>query len=155
MSGVLGCLARAARPHQWVKNLFVFAPLFFSEGWVGREIHEIATSGQPSGLTLRVTATFALFCLLSSGVYLMNDVLDREADRAHPVKRLRPVASGELPASVAAGASAVLILLALAWARFGLERTPLLGVCLFYVVIQVLYSFWLKRVVILDVMCIA
>src|SRR5207249_1760812 len=111
------------------------------------------------GLLLRVVGTFGVFCLLSSGVYLMNDVADREADRQHPRKRTRPVASGELPVPVASAAAAVLVVLAFVWARapapFGLYSNRVAAACAAYLVIQGLYTFWFKRVVILDVMCIA
>jgi 4-hydroxybenzoate polyprenyltransferase len=139
----LGGLVRAMRPRQWTKNLFVFAPLLFSHDW------------HKEGKVLRTAATFAIFCLLSSGVYLMNDLADREADRLHPKKKTRPIAAGEVGVGAAAAAAVVLVLGALAWARFGLASNRVPAVCATYLVIQVLYTFWLKRVVIVDVMCIA
>ena len=88
---MIGALLAGVRPRQWTKNLLVFAGLIFSRG-----LHEPA-------LVVRSAAAFALFCLLSGGIYLINDVLDAERDRLHPQKRHRPVASGRLPASVALG----------------------------------------------------
>jgi hypothetical protein len=82
---VFGALVASLRPRQWTKNLLVFAGLIFSRG-----LHEPA-------LVARSGLAFALFCLLSGGVYLINDVVDAERDRAHPQKRHRPVASGRLP----------------------------------------------------------
>ncbi len=142
MKTILG-LVRAMRPLQWVKNLFVLAPLLFA-GDVDKE-----------GVVRRAFAAFAIFCLLASGVYLVNDVVDRERDRNHPKKRLRPIASGDVGVATALVAAVVLIGAAFSWAWFGLQshRVPL--VCGVYLAVQVLYSFWLKRMVIVDVMCIA
>jgi 4-hydroxybenzoate polyprenyltransferase len=130
-----------------VKNLFVFAPLLFSQEW------------HKEGLLLRATGTFGVFCLLASGIYLVNDVADREADRLHPVKKTRPVASGDLPVGLALAAAVVLVLAGFALARLpapiGLYSNRVAALAGAYVVIQLLYTFWLKRVVILDVMCIS
>jgi 4-hydroxybenzoate polyprenyltransferase len=101
----------------------------------------------------RVGLAFAVFCALSSAVYLINDVADREADRLHPLKRRRPVATGELPVGAASAAAVVLALVALAAA--GLLGAAFLGVAASYFVLQILYSFALKRIVILDVMVVA
>jgi 4-hydroxybenzoate polyprenyltransferase len=139
----LVAFVRAMRPHQWVKNLFVFAPIMFA--------HELHMGGK----LLRIVATFGIFCLLSSGVYLMNDVADRAADRVHPRKRNRPIASGEVSVTAAVVGAVTMIAGALAWSHFGLERVPVTAICATYLVIQLLYTFWLKRVVIVDVMCIA
>ena len=136
-------LVRSMRPHQWAKNLFVFAPLLFAQDW-----HQ-------QGRVLRVAATFGMFCLMASGVYLLNDVADREADRAHPRKKLRPIAAGIVPPSVALVVSCLLIAGSIAWARFGLESKWVTELCVTYVSIQVLYTFWLKRMVIVDVLCIS
>ncbi len=84
------------RPHQWIKNLVVFAALAFSKHLF-----------EPDA-ALRAVAAFAIFCALAGAAYLVNDVLDAEQDRQHPVKRLRPVASGALPARVARAATVVL-----------------------------------------------
>jgi 4-hydroxybenzoate polyprenyltransferase len=143
MTALVG-LVRGMRPRQWVKNLFVLAPLLFA-GDLDKE-----------GVVRRALGAFVIFCLLASGVYLINDVHDREADRRHPTKRLRPVAAGEVPPGLAAFVGAALILGALAWARFGLEANRLAMLSFeAYVFIQFLYTWWLRRVVIVDVLCIS
>lgn len=136
-------LLRAMRPHQWTKNFFVFAPLLFA-GDVRQE-----------GRVLRVLAAFAIFSLMASAVYLLNDSFDRQADRAHPRKRFRPIASGLVPVPLALTMSALLAAAAVAWSRYGLESRPLTVVCLTYLSIQVLYTWRLKHLVILDVLCIS
>jgi len=129
------------RPHQWTKNLIVFAALIF-----GRRLED------PDAV-LRAIAAFAVFCALSGAVYLVNDVVDREADRRHPAKARRPVAAGELPAGMAVGAALILAGVGLSSA-FWLSRA--LGVTsLAYLALSGLYSGALKRVVILDVLAIA
>ena len=134
-------LVKAARPHQWVKNLFVAAPLVFA-----RRMYE------PESL-VRTLVAFACFCLLSSAVYLLNDVVDVEKDRAHPVKRFRPVASGAisvLAARIAAGTAALGSL------AVGLFLDPAFAaVGASYLLLNVAYSFALKRVAFVDVGCIA
>ena len=138
---MLGALVTALRPRQWTKNLLVFAGLIFSQG-----LHEPA-------LVVRSILAFAIFCLLSGGVYLVNDVVDAERDRAHPQKRSRPVASGRLPARVAmiagivilAGASVVAFLLSV----------PFGAVAVAYAVLLTAYSAGLKHVVIVDGLIIA
>jgi 4-hydroxybenzoate polyprenyltransferase len=139
----LAGLVRAMRPRQWVKNLFVLAPLLF------------AGDLDKGGVVLRALAAFAIFCLLASGVYVVNDVVDREADRLHPKKRLRPIASGDVAVPTALAFAAALIVGAFTWAWLGLASPRVSLVCGVYLTIQVLYSLWLKRVVIVDVMCIA
>ena len=134
-------LFAALRPRQWVKNVFVFAALVFA----GRLTDPPAV--------IRVAATFLIFCVLSSAVYLINDVRDRDADRRHPTKRRRPIASGEIGTGTASAVSVVLAVAAL-FAAFSLS--PQLGeVAAGYLVLNLGYSFGLKRVVILDVMMVA
>src|SRR5438045_1348843 len=87
---------RSLRPAQWTKNLLVFAGLIF-----GGKLFDPHAAGL-------AVAAFAIFCLLAGVVYLINDIFDREADRQHPIKSTRPIASGALPISAAAGAAAVL-----------------------------------------------
>lgn len=129
------------RPRQWVKNVFVFAPLVFAHQ-LG-DVHSAAL----------VVAAFVLFCLLSSSVYLINDVADREADRLHPVKRKRPVASGDLSPRIAATAALLLAGFALA-AALALSQ-PFAAVACTYLLTNLAYSLALKRIVILDVMIVA
>ena len=134
-------LVSALRPKQWIKNVFVFAALVFA----GR-------LDDPSAV-LRATGAFAVFCALASAVYLINDVRDREADRAHPEKRHRPIAAGEIAPPTAIGVALVLAAAALALA-FRLDA-GLGAAAAAYFVLNLAYSFGLKRVVILDVMMIA
>jgi 4-hydroxybenzoate polyprenyltransferase len=137
----LGALLRAMRVSQWVKNVVVFAGLVFSQSY--GNAHEIMIS----------LAAFAVFCALSSAVYLFNDIRDRESDRHHPHKKTRPIASGTL--SVGAALTAALVLgaggLVGAWAI----RPPFFVVTLFYVGLNAAYSVVLKRVAIIDVMIVA
>jgi 4-hydroxybenzoate polyprenyltransferase len=134
-------ILRALRPRQWAKNVFVFAALVFA----GR-------LGDVEAVTA-VAGAFAVFCALSSSVYLLNDLRDLEADRAHPVKRHRAIAAGHVPAATAGVLAAVLGVAALA-AAFALS--PGLGqVALAYLVLNLAYSFGLKSVVILNVMMVA
>jgi 4-hydroxybenzoate polyprenyltransferase len=139
--GVLGGLVRSLRPGQWVKNSVVFAALIFARRFA-----------DPDSV-LRAASGFLLFCGASGAVYLFNDLLDARADRAHPAKARRPIASGQVPPAAAAAASAVLASACLA-AAWGLSP-PLATILAIYVAINLLYSTWLKRVVILDVMAVA
>ena len=126
---------------QWVKNGFVFAPLIFSRGLTDE--HQL----------LKVTLAASMFCLVSSAVYLINDLADAPEDRNHPVKRFRPVASGELAASAALTAAIILIVIGIggAWvldSRFLLMMVLYLG-------LNVLYSLALKHVMLLDAFIVA
>jgi len=129
------------RPGQWTKNLLVFAPLLFAV-----KLFDLSS-------VARATAGFAVFCALSSVVYLVNDVMDREGDRRHPHKRMRPIAAGEisvalaLTAAVVIGTAALAAAYSLGW-RFGAVAT-------FYVVLQTLYSTSLKHIVIIDALTLA
>ena len=129
------------RPGQWTKNLLIFAGLLFG--------HRLL---DPPAV-VQALAAFAVFCALSGVVYLVNDILDRTSDRAHPVKALRPIASGALPVPVAAGAAMVIGAVALA-ASAEISGT-FLGVAIVYLALQSLYSVVLKHLVILDVLTIA
>jgi 4-hydroxybenzoate polyprenyltransferase len=134
-------LIRALRPHEWVKNLLVFAGLLFSG-----KLDEGAQ-------VVDATLAFAAFCAISSAGYLFNDLRDRDLDRRHPDKRHRPIASGALAEGTAGVAAVVLVALALA---LGFAVEPAVaGLVGLYAVTTVAYSVALKRVVILDVMTIA
>lgn len=134
-------LVQIARPHQWTKNLFVLAPLLFS-GRIG-----------DSRAILQAAVSFFCFCLASSAVYVFNDAQDAAADRMHPVKRFRPLASGALPIGLALGWCA---LLAVASLLTGLAAGPgLTWLCGLYLVLMFAYCSSLKRVVIIDAMLIA
>ena len=132
---------RVLRPRQWTKNLAVFAPLVFA-----RHVFE------PEAATRELLA-FVAFCLLSSGTYVFNDWIDREEDRKHPEKALRPIASHELRART------VLLLIIICWAA-GLDLGSVLGWRFAtlggsYLVLQIAYAFVLKHMVVLDVLSIA
>ena len=131
------------RPHQWLKNMFVFAGLLFSESWLNPD----------SGPLLHcVLLAFAAFCCASSLVYILNDWRDRRSDALHPTKCRRPLASGAVPLLWAA-ALAVLLLLAGAWLAWGSPvLLALLGV---YVALNLAYSGYLKQVPVVDVSIIA
>jgi len=134
--------ARALRPRQWVKNLFVLLPLVFA-----RDIFH------PDG-ALRASGATLIFCLLSGAVYLLNDVCDVADDRAHPVKRHRPIASGELPVPVALAGHAALVAVAVLGGGFWLGLR-FGGIAAAYFVVNVAYSLRLKHVAYLDVLLIA
>jgi 4-hydroxybenzoate polyprenyltransferase len=138
---MLRALLKTMRPRQWTKNLFVFAALVFD----GKLFH-------PTDF-LRTLAGFGLFCLISSAVYIFNDLLDMEADRQHPVKKNRSVASGRLTVRAAAGAGILLTLAALAGALFLTWQLAL--TLLVYFAMMLAYSKWLKHVPILDVLILA
>jgi 4-hydroxybenzoate polyprenyltransferase len=149
---VLVELLRAMRPRQWVKNTWVLAAIAFSEARLWTEPRKL----------LIVLATFALFCMAAGAIYLINDVVDIEKDRAHPKKRTRPLASGRLRPGVAVAAAVALMLVVLP-AAYLLDsidgagsRFDLTAVLLSYIVVQgLLYSFWLKNIVIVDIFTIA
>ena len=133
-------LLASLRPRQWVKNLFVFAGVIFSQQLLTPRIWP-------------ALAAFAIFCGLSGAIYLLNDVADVDMDRLHPSKRRRPVASGALSIG-AAIAFGVLLLAGCLAAAFRLS--PAFGlVALFYGVLLTAYSLWLKHLVILDVLTVA
>jgi UbiA prenyltransferase family len=134
-------LVAALRPHEWVKNLLVFAGLLFSG--------KLDQGAQ----VLDATLAFAAFCAISSAGYLFNDLRDRELDRRHPDKRHRPIASGALAEGTATVAAIVLVGVALG---LGFAVEPAVaGLVGLYAVTTVAYSIALKRMVILDVMTIA
>lgn len=134
-------LFKSFRPHQWVKNTFVAAPLVFA-----RRIDDPTAVG-------RAAIAVLCFCLLSSAVYLINDVIDVDKDRAHPMKRFRPIASGVLPVRLAKIVAAVMAAGVLAGGFF---LDPLFAlVCALYLALNAAYSFRLKHVPFVDVGCIA
>jgi 4-hydroxybenzoate polyprenyltransferase len=129
------------RPQQWIKNAFVWAGFLFARAW-----HDVALAQQ-------VALAFVAFCLLASAVYIGNDWIDRDADRVHPTKRDRPLASGRV-GGVAAGSLAIVLALA------GLAIGAWVGAGLFAVLVAYLalngaYSLRLKRIVIVDVFALS
>jgi 4-hydroxybenzoate polyprenyltransferase len=130
-----------SRPKQWVKNFFLFAPLIFSKHLFDWEYVSQALMG------------FFVFSVLSSVVYVINDITDRDADRLHPTKRNRPLASGTLSVAPALAHAALLLVVVVVLSRsLPLKFQILAGL---YLIINTLYSFWLKRVTLVDVFIIA
>lgn len=143
-------IARALRPHQWVKNLFVLAAVVFARG-----DNSLAKPEDLSDVARSLLA-FGAFCLGASAIYLVNDVLDVASDRAHPEKRLRPVASGELSFRAALALALVCAVGAYALALLAQgEPYSVTWVLLGYMLLNLAYSLKLKHVVLLDVFCIA
>jgi len=138
---MLSALLKTMRPRQWTKNIFVLAALVFDLKL--REPTAIANS----------LAGLILFCLLSSVVYILNDIFDVEADRKHPTKRNRPIASGLLPVPVALWAAAGLAIFTLTAAYF--LSWAFFIIAVIYFLINLAYSNWLKHVVLIDVLILA
>jgi 4-hydroxybenzoate polyprenyltransferase len=136
----LSALIRLMRPHQWVKNGFVFVGLLFGHAW------------RDPALASAAMLAFAAFCLISSGVYVINDCVDRKQDRHHPEKRRRPLASGAVSVQAGLALAAVCLAsgLALVWYS---SRAPWLFVA--YLALQVAYNLGAKHIVVLDVFIIA
>jgi len=135
-------LLAAARPRQWVKNMLVFA----APGAAGLLSH-------PSVLA-RTSVAAAIFLVASAGTYLVNDTIDAAADRVHPEKRNRPVASGALSPRLAVGVGGVLLVLAVTGAGL-LGGLALLGVVSAYVVVSVAYSIYLKHLPVIELACVS
>jgi len=137
----LSAIFRLIRPRQWTKNIFVFAALVFSQHLLNPDFDFLA-----------VRAFFA-FCFAASFIYVINDIADRERDRMHPKKRLRPIASGEIsPASGYAIAFVLLVLTAIVLSSLNWK----FDVCLAaYLLMNIAYSFFLKDLVLIDVFVIA
>ena len=134
-------LIRTMRPKQWLKNIFVFAPLVFDLKLTNLRY------------LLCTVAGFVLLCIVSGSVYIINDLADAEKDRQHPRKKHRPIASGDVPVGMAIAFVALLLPASI---TAGVLLHPLFGsVLIGYFVMQVAYSFVLKKYVILDVMVIA
>jgi 4-hydroxybenzoate polyprenyltransferase len=134
-------VVRLLRPEQWLKNFFIFAPLIFSKHLFNEAY--VWTSLQ----------SFVVFCLLSSTVYVFNDIADREADRLHPSKRNRPIAAGTISIPQAVG-MAIGLLLVISFLMMFLNAKFLL-IAAVYVVLNLGYSFFLKRVILVDVFIVA
>lgn len=130
------------RPQQWVKNAFVFLPLFFDKKLT--DTHVLA-------LTLVCAVAFSL---AASAVYCLNDILDREADAQHPVKCRRPIASGAVSVGVGWTAMALCAILAIGFTLVALPP-EVLWILLGYLTLNLLYSLWLKHVALVDVLIVA
>jgi 4-hydroxybenzoate polyprenyltransferase len=134
-------MIKTLRPNQWVKNLFVVAPIVFAKHLTDPVLIRSAISA------------FAAFCLLSGAVYTLNDIVDVEQDRVHKVKRYRPIPSGRVPLPLAKAMAATLVGVALGGAA--LVTWSFFGVALGYFTLNLAYSFKLKKVAYVDVGCIA
>ena len=137
-------LIKTMRPLQWVKNGLVFLPFVFAidVAWSTDSLDLVPD------LLVRLILVFSAFCAMSSAVYLMNDLLDRDSDRQHPVKRSRPIASGQFGVPAAVGVMLVLVAAGLAVAT--VLDLALGLVALIYLAINLAYSFGAKRIVLLD-----
>lgn len=138
---MLTALLKTMRPKQWAKNIFLFVALIFD-----RKLTNIPAF-------LHLLAGFLAFSLLASVVYIINDIADVEADRQHPAKRKRPIAAGKLSIP-AAWASAVIILLVALPAAY-LLSPEFAAIGLFYLLLNLAYSKWIKHIVLLDIIVLA
>jgi 4-hydroxybenzoate polyprenyltransferase len=138
---MIKAIIKSMRPRQWTKNVFVLAPLVFD-----RQLTN------PTAL-MRSVAGMLLFCLISSCVYVLNDIMDVESDRVHPDKKHRPIASGALPIKGAYLLVAVLLLITI---PLSFWLSPAYGIiALIYFGINLAYSIWLKHIPLIDVLIIA
>ena len=141
MQNLLFDVLKAMRPHQWVKNILIFAPLILSFQFLN--IDSI----------FKDILAFLAFCLTASGLYIVNDLLDIEADRAHPTKRNRPFASGRLSRNWGIAQSVIVLVLAFSIATY--LNPQFLSVLIIYAMLSASYSFKLKQIVLLDVSLLA
>lgn len=140
---MLNAVIKTMRPRQWTKNAVLFAALVFDRQFTLNNLPAV----------LGTLVGFVIFCLLSGLVYIINDIADMEADREHPEKRRRPIASGELPLSTARIAVVVLLALIIP-ASYTLSRSFAV-VALVYLIQNLAYSKWIKHILLLDVLSIA
>ena len=136
----MGYYVKIVRPHQWIKNFFLFAPLFFSFQYSAYKI-------------LQVTLGFLLFSFAASGLYILNDIFDRKEDQHHPEKKQRPLAAGHIGVNTAIVIMGILLLLSLAGAY--MLSIGFLNILLLYIIMNIAYSLKLKQVSILDITLIA
>ena len=134
---------KVMRPVHWIKNLSLFAAIFLSGTLLDK------------GQLTKVVWAFAAFCLVTSATYIINDIFDIKADRLHPAKKFRPIASGSLPVSVALVEAVVLALASIFVAIFGGLNSLFISVIIIYLVMQFFYSLGLKNVAIIDIIIIA
>ncbi|MGU9010826.1 decaprenyl-phosphate phosphoribosyltransferase [Clostridium perfringens] len=134
-------LLKLMRPKQWIKNFFVFGALIFSYSFLNLN------------KTISALTAFIMFCLISSTVYIMNDILDVEKDRVHPKKRFRPIASGAI--SIKQATIALVVLLAISMLSSFMINKSLFFILVLYFINNIFYSFKIKNIVILDVISIA
>ncbi|CAB1243904.1 decaprenyl-phosphate phosphoribosyltransferase [Clostridium sp. MT-14] len=130
------------RPKQWIKNFFVFAAVIFSGNFLRLDLLKVNV------------ITFVLFCITSSIIYILNDIVDVEKDRCHPDKRKRPLPSGRISKSAAVILD-VILFISIVYFSCTFLNVKILSVYLTYIIVNILYSFVLKNLVIIDVMTIA
>jgi 4-hydroxybenzoate polyprenyltransferase len=138
---MLVALFRTMRPKQWTKNVFVLAALVFDKKLFAPHF------------LFNALAAFGLFCAISSAVYLVNDLADVEKDRLHPAKRNRPLAAGQLAPGAAIVAALVLILASMVLSYLLDPQFAIIAGA--YLLLMILYSFWLKNIVVIDVLTVA
>lgn len=134
-------LLKSMRPKQWAKNIFIFTALIFD-----RKLFDVDS-------LLRTLAGAALFSLVASAVYLLNDIADRESDQQHPTKKLRPIASGQLSQGAAWGTAIALLVISFPLAY--LLSPAFLGMCAIYFILNLSYSTKLKHIPLVDVIILA
>ena len=140
-------ILRALRPNQWTKNLVVLAAFCFAIGDQSQTIPLL------SGYLCNSLSALFYFCLASSSIYIMNDIRDLQADRHHPTKQFRPLASGKVSIPLAAFISAILLIISLVGS---FRLAPFFGIVVGgYVAMQAIYTFWLKHIALIDVFVIA
>jgi 4-hydroxybenzoate polyprenyltransferase len=140
-TGQLAAIFRLARPHQWIKNALVLAPLVFGQRLF--VFHDV----------MLAAVAFVAFCALSSAGYILNDIADRDADRLNPEKCDRPLARGDI--TVAAAGRAALVLAAIAVVLSIVLGRAFVAIAVVYAVLQLVYSLWAKHQVIIDVIAVA
>lgn len=138
------------RPKQWLKNFLVFSALVFSEKRLIFDFKMIAIT----------VGVFISFCLTAGGIYLINDILDRDRDKVHPEKRNRPIASGKLNVHLAVVSAFICLLigLILGWIlspKVFLSLPVVSLILVVYIIVNFLYSYWLKHIVLIDVFCVS
>jgi len=138
---MIAALIKSMRPKQWVKSLFIFTALIFDQKLLDQSAF------------LHTLAGAILFSLIASAVYIINDIVDIEADQNHSKKKLRPIASGKLPISTAWAAGIGLILISLPLAY--ILSPAFSGICALYLILNLFYSSWLKHVPLIDVLILA
>jgi len=134
-------IIKSMRPNHWIKNLFIFAPLIFSQNIFNFP------------LLFKNILAFIIFCLLSGSLYIFNDIKDMEEDKLHPVKSKRPIASGKLKRHAAINSFIIISIVGFALAS--LLKKYFIIILFIYFILQLFYSFYLKHVVILDIFVIA
>ncbi len=138
---MIKAIIKSLRPHQWVKNTFVFAGVVFSGYFLQLDY------------LLTTIYAFIVFCMAASGVYLFNDILDKNNDTQHPIKRFRPIASGNLPLPLAYIMAFGLWICSGIWSYF--LNTEFFILIIAYIILHILYTIWLKKIVIWDLMAVS